>query len=209
MIKNDRLNAIVDELKDINILLDIGTDHGLVIKKALSQKIIKAAIAADISPNALNQARANLVNENVEYYVTDGFKGIKETFDGVVIAGMGAETIINILKHAPNKKEMKFVLQANGKYDILRTYLANNNYKIINETIVYDKFYYIIISAIKGDGKLSFEEIYLGPILMNKKTSIPFYEHLLKKEINLLNKVEENNKQPIYQKIKWLKDKIR
>lgn len=207
MIKNNRIDALVEHTKGITTLLDIGTDHGLVIKKAIDNKYIKKAIAADISKNALNQARNNLTNYPVEFIVSDGFKNIKSKYDGVVIAGMGSETIIKILKEAPNE-DVIFILQPNAKYDILRKYLMNSDFKIIDETIILDKFYYVIIKVIRGRIKLTDSDIYLGPILRNKKSSISYYEHLLKRNNELISKVQNDNKGTITKQIKWLNDII-
>jgi len=208
MIKNNRINALVDETKGIDTLLDIGCDHGLVIKRALEKKNIKKAIASDISENALSQAKANLTNSNVKFVVSDGFNKIKEQYDGVVIAGMGAETIIKILNKAP-LSEKTYILQPNGKYDILRKYLENNNFKIIDEVLIFDKFYYVLIKVVRGDMNLNEKDIYLGPILRTKKSSISYYENLLKINENLLSKVQGDNKETILKQISWLKDIIR
>lgn len=207
MIKNNRINALVEATKGINTLLDIGSDHGLVIKHALDKNYINKAIAADISNNALNQARSNLEKYQVIFKVSDGFENINNAFDGVVIAGMGSETIKKILNKAPKENKI-YILQPNGKYDILRKYLNDNNFKIIDETIIFDKFYYIIIKAKRGEMKLSNEDIYLGPILRTKKSSISYYENLLKINRNILSKIQGNNKGTILNKILWLNDII-
>jgi len=90
MIKNKRLNFIASLIdKNTNILLDIGTDHGYLIKKAFDNGKIRKAIATDINELPLNNAKNNLTNYNVEFILTDGFKGVKSEFDLVVIAGMG------------------------------------------------------------------------------------------------------------------------
>ncbi|WBL31401.1 SAM-dependent methyltransferase [Candidatus Phytoplasma sacchari] len=42
-----RIYFIATLLKGYNVVLDIGTDHGLVLKKAFDLKYIKKAIATD------------------------------------------------------------------------------------------------------------------------------------------------------------------
>src|SRR5690625_4222163 len=106
MIKNKRLSYIVNLFNENNdYLLDIGTDHGYLIKDAFLKGKIKNAIATDINEEPLNNAKRNLKDFNVKYILTDGFKKINEDYNTVVIAGMGGNLISNILldaKHDEN-----------------------------------------------------------------------------------------------------------
>lgn len=188
MIRDNRLYSIVELIdKEHKILLDIGVDHGFLIKKAFDANKIKQAIAADINELPLENAKKNLSGYNVSYILSDGFKNIKTNFDLVAIAGLGANTIIEILKAAPNN-DITYILQANNKVERLRDYLTNNEYKIIDELIVLENDrYYIIIKAIKGHQALTDIEKYLGPILMTKVSSKPYYEHKLQQFYYLIN----------------------
>ncbi|WP_246833679.1 SAM-dependent methyltransferase [Texas Phoenix palm phytoplasma] len=47
---------IVSLIKGYSVVLDIGTDHGLVLKKALQLKYINKGIAVDIKINPLKRA---------------------------------------------------------------------------------------------------------------------------------------------------------
>ncbi|WP_162140078.1 tRNA (adenine(22)-N(1))-methyltransferase [Haploplasma axanthum] len=206
MIKNKRIDALVDETKGINTLLDIGCDHGLVIKKAFENKNIKKAIASDVNEMPLESAKKNLKGFDVEFIVSNGFENIKDKFDGVVIAGMGAMLISNILEKAP-EGDITYILQANSKLEVLREYLSNNNFKIIDEIVVFEKFYYIIIRAVRGNEKLNEKELYLGPILMKKTSSISYYQNLLDRYYRLIN-LEGTNSDVILQRVKWLESII-
>lgn len=193
MIKNNRLDALVAKTNGINTLLDIGTDHGLVIYKALKLDYIKNAIANDINVKPLNMARKTLKDYDIEYVLGNGFKNVNSKFDGVMIAGMGGNLISEILLDAPSDNNIKYILQANNKYERLRTFLVNNNYKIIDEELVYDNHYYVIMTVIRGKQVLSEEEIYLGPFLMKKKSSIEYYQHVLNHYKQLYEKHDVDN----------------
>lgn len=210
MIKDNRLNTIASLIdKNTNTLLDIGTDHGYLIKIAFQQNLIKKAIASDINKMPLATAQTNLKDYNVEFVISNGFENIKTKIDTVVIAGMGANLINKILDKAPEDKNITYILQANNKVEKLRQYLSDNNYLIIEEIIVKEKdYYYIVIKTIRGKNKLSFSEVYLGPIIKTKKSSLPYYENKLehikklikfgaresafKEEIKLLEKTIKN-----------------
>lgn len=188
MIKDDRLYSIASLIdKNSHTLLDIGVDHGYLIKIAFDNNKIKKAIAADINEKPLNSAKANLINYNVTYVLSNGFEKINDEFDVVVISGLGANTIKDILKLAP-KDNITYILQANNKVERLRKYLSSNNFKIIDEVLVYENDrYYVILKVVRGNQTLSEEEIYLGPVLMNKKSSKAYYQHQLDHYNDLIN----------------------
>ena len=48
MARNKRIDSIVEALKGYHTALDIGTDHGYVLKHALDQHYIKKGIASDL-----------------------------------------------------------------------------------------------------------------------------------------------------------------
>ena len=190
MIKNNRIDALVEKTKGINTLLDIGCDHGYVILEAFKKDYIKKAIASDINIKPLKSAENNLKEYPVEFILGDGFKKVTSSFDGVVIAGMGSNLITNILLDAPSDNNIKYILQGNNKYENLRLFLNENNYQIIDEELIYDKHYYIIITAIRGKQTLSTEDIYLGPLLKNKLSSLDYYKH----RYNHLKSISNENK---------------
>ena len=74
----NRIDLIVSLTKGYDTVLDIGTDHGLVLKKALDLGYIKKGIASDINKEPLNQAKENLSSYPVSFYLSDGFKNIRK-----------------------------------------------------------------------------------------------------------------------------------
>lgn len=191
MIKNKRLAFLTKLIKeDQNTLLDVGTDHGYLIKNAFLNNKIKKAIATDINIEPLNNAKKNLVGFDVDFILTDGLKNIKQDYNTVVISGMGGNLISNILENAKLDENINYILQPNNKEKNLRVFLMNNNFKIVDEHVIYDKKYYVVIEAKRGKMKLSKEDLVLGPILKNKKTSENYYKHLIKWYNYIVNKNE-------------------
>lgn len=203
MIKNNRISAIVSLTKGINTLLDIGCDHGLVIKEALDNNYIKQGIASDINVGPLNSAKTNLKGYPVKFVLSDGFLNINDNYDGVVIAGMGAHLICNILKNAPKDENITYILQPNGRYEILRKYLSENNFKIVNEILVYEKRYYVVLKVTRGKEKLTEQEIYLGPYLSKQSSSKEYYQMVLDKYYQVIKNSGIVEKE-IKQKVLWL-----
>lgn len=205
--RRNRLDEIIKFVDKGSYVIDIGTDHGLTLKKLFDANIISKAIAADLREGPLSQAKENLANYNVKFYLSDGFKSILDkTFDTAIISGMGSHLITNILDENA-KKDILLILQPNDKEERLREYLSNNWYKIIDETVLYDKHYYVIIKAIYEEAKLSEEDIYVGPILKTKKESLEYYKYKRKHLNNLLKHVDNVTKEDFKSKIKVL-DKV-
>lgn len=184
----NRIKSIVSLIDPVDTLLDIGTDHGLVIIEAFLQKKINQAIASDINEGPLKSAYENIKNENFQtkttFLQTDGFFGINQKYDGVVITGVGYKTIEHILK-MPHQTPKYYILGAQSQLEELRLFLSSNNFKIIDELIYYNKRDYVFIKIIKGKQKLSEKELLLGPILMNKKEALNYYI----KQLNSLNAI--------------------
>ena len=204
MARSKRLTFIASLTKGYHTVLDIGTDHGLVLKKAFDLGFITHGIAADIKEKPLNQAKRNLKKYQVDYVLSDGFKAIHQPFDLAIIAGMGAYTICDILKDAP-KKDITLILQANDRHEHLRTFLADHQFQLINEYIIDDGFYYVIMVVRYGNMTLSKEDAFLGPILKHKIEAIPYYQQQLRQFKRIVTKADEMKKQEIQAKIDVLK----
>ena len=176
--------GLIDKNKKV---IDIGTDHGLVPLYLAKNGISKEILATDISEKSLDKLRSALTPElenKISTKVTDGFKGIVEDENQVaVIAGMGANTIIDIidqsLDFAHNLDYM--ILASNINTEKLRVYLIDNGFEIINDFLTCDNGkYYDIIKAKFGNGEnLSIGEIYYG------KDDIVGKSEILKEKLNI------------------------
>lgn len=193
----NRLDTIVSKLKGYNTLCDIGTDHGYVIKKAIDLGYVKDAIAADISIGPLNQAKSNLANYPVEFILSDGFENINIDYDVCVIAGLGGNTIYEIMKKA-NNLNAKYILVPNNHQPYLRERLADLGYKIIAETVVLEKNnFYFVMEVEKGTMNLTKEDMYLGLNVLPREVAKLFYQEEIKKNIDLLEKVPLEKREEI------------
>lgn len=200
MARNKRIDFLAELTKGYDTVLDIGTDHGLVLKKAFEKGYIKKAIASDLREEPLNQAKANLEEYPVSFVLSDGFKKIKMDFDLAIIAGMGAYLITEILKDAP--KDKTFILQANDKQEILRSYLNDSGFEIVDEFVIHDKFYYVMIIVRAGQMSLLEDDLYLGPKLKYKPEAKPYYQHKIKQYQKIINHVDEDRQKELLKLIK-------
>lgn len=129
---------------------DIGTDHGFLPVYLAQTGRARKIIASDLSLGSLSSARHSAsrygVTEAVEFRQADGLDGICENdVDTVVIAGVGGETILDMLSRAPwtvgaaRNGRLKLILQAQTKLDVLRDFLRDMGYNISSEQAVVDR----------------------------------------------------------------------
>ena len=198
-----RLKRIKDYIYPARIIMDIGCDHGYLIKLAFDDektKIIKA-YAVDNKNGPLNQAKDNLIEyDNVIYLLQDGLSTFYDDVDCVIIAGMGGDLIIRILNDFFNKTtinhNLKFILEANKHSEKVREFMFNNGFIIDNESIIYeDNKYYEIDSFVKGNIKYNDYDIMFGPINLKERNKefIDKWNNLLIEYKKIVQKIDDNN----------------
>ena len=195
MIKlSKRLEAISSLIPINSNVIDVGCDHALLDIYLYQQKMVKKIIASDINANALNNAKENIkkakLEKNIETRLGNGLDTLKEedNIDTIVISGMGAHTIIGIIKNNLNKLKNinTIIIQSNTKLMLLRKEITRLNYIIDNEIVVKDSNkIYTVIKFIKGKKHYNKKELYFGPILLKTNTNI--FQEYNKKELEKLN----------------------
>ena len=196
MARNKRIAFLAELTKGYDRVLDIGTDHGLVIKTAFEKGYIKDAIASDLREKPLKQAEKNLKNYPTIFVQSDGFLNVNQTFDLAIISGMGSFLICDILDHSP-KHDVVYILQANDKIEVLRSYLMDHDFKIVDEYLVFEKFYYVVLKVVKGKMKLTEKDLYLGPILKNKMEAKNYYAIKIQQIEKIINRADSKRKEEL------------
>lgn len=200
---SSRLKLISEFVPLNSKVMDIGCDHGLLDIYLYQNKIVKKIIASDINFSALNNAieniKANKLEKEIETRLSDGLENIhaEDEIDTLVIAGMGSNTIVNMLKKDIKKldKIKTIIIQSNTKLEFLRSEIVKLNYYIADEAIVEDnKKIYIVIKFIKGRRKYTKKELYFGPILISTKSLVfqKYTKDNLKKLQCILSSVPKN-----------------
>jgi tRNA (adenine22-N1)-methyltransferase len=183
---NKRLDAVKELIEPCDVLMDVGSDHGFLPLYLLSNRIIKKAVIGDLNHGPLEQARKNFrdfTNLNYVFVLSDGISAYHDKLDAVVIAGMGFETIQNILVQDINRfKEIpQIIIQSNTKVDKLREFLNKNDFTILDELLVKDRKYYYPVIKVKYNQNclvLNQKELLFGPILIKKNLNI-FKDYLI------------------------------
>lgn len=147
-------------------LLDVGTDHGYVPIHLIKNRIIKHAIASDISAPSLKKAQKEIekngLNNDIETRVGSGLEVIHrgDEIDLVVVAGMGGVLISQLLETSKDliqRSGFTFIFQPIQAPQELRRYLAQNDFVISDEVFLKssDKYYQIIVARYKTNPSLA------------------------------------------------------
>lgn len=159
-----RLNVIAS-LVDSNKIIDIGCDHAL-LDIYLTNKGINC-VAIDNKETVLDKARENIKKNNlldkIKIICSNGLENYNVLGnENVIIAGMGTNTILNIIQNKEFNKINTLIIQSNNNLYELRKKICKLGYYIDKEIVIFDKKYYNIIRFKKGFKKYSYFDYYFG-----------------------------------------------
>lgn len=181
-----RLECIASKVRKGIGVADVGTDHAYIPLLLLERGYMGNIIATDINEGPLNKARLNLsahdADKRVKLYLCDGLELCPpELVDDIIIAGMGGDVISSILDRATwcLREDTQLILQPVTKPEILRYWLINNGFAIIDEAILKENgTIYQIITAKPGKScAYSDAELFTGRFDMISNDPL-FKEHI-------------------------------
>lgn len=190
---SSRLRFISSLISPVEVIADIGSDHGYIPADLLKNDIAKKIIATDISAPSVQKAidlmeKLNL-SEKSDFRVGNGLEVLNvDEADTVIIAGMGGKLIFEILQNGyKNKFKEKIptlVLQPVQQVGDLRYFLIKNDFDILDEHIFVDqgKVYQVMISR-----KINSEKTHsLYKIDLNNQVQIKYGTINIKKKSQVL-----------------------
>ena len=148
--KQKRLEAICSFLAIEDRFIDIGCDHAYV-PIYMAKKGATHILATDIHENALNVAKENIkknhLENTIETLLSDGLDNVDtKNYDTLVLAGMGANTILSILDNKEKIEPIrKIIIQANNDLEKLRQTMMSQKYLLKEEKILEEKGHYYVI----------------------------------------------------------------
>ncbi len=166
-----RLRAVAGLVPPGARLADVGTDHAYLPAALILEGKIPFAIAADLRQGPLARARATVRARGLEgkiaFRLCDGLSGIRpDEVDAVAVAGMGGETISEVLAAAPwtRERDVPLILQPMSSMPDLRAWLIGNGYKIVTEVLAQEgDALYTALSVRAGEREeLSPAELWAG-----------------------------------------------
>jgi tRNA (adenine22-N1)-methyltransferase len=203
MIKlSKRLSTAAGMMIPGNRLADVGTDHGWVPVYLVQTGAIPSALAMDIGKGPLQRAQEHIeeygLSDRIECRLSDGLAAYdKGECDTVLIAGMGGELIIDILKKGREKLTdgMQLILSPHTHAELVREYVDSCGYKLMDEICVYDegKYYFLMDVRVEiGKTRESDSSVgyFISHILVEKKD--PVYLEYLKAQLAKYRNILEN-----------------
>ena len=140
-----RLALCAGFVREGTVLCDVGTDHAYLPIWLLKTGKISRALACDIRPGPLETARKDgakyEAGEGLSFRLSDGLRQVSpEEAKDVVIAGMGGELILRIVKETPWLRDpgKRLVLQPMSSVPELRLGLAEAGFQVLEEEAVID-----------------------------------------------------------------------
>ncbi len=154
-----RLAACAELVSGKGTACDVGTDHAYLAAHLLEKDICREVIASDVAEGPLEAAKSTLnrygLADRARVILSDGLKQVpSEGVTDVVIAGMGGETIVHILSQCDwIKSDVNLILQPMTKAPLLRKWLCENGFDILEEKIVHEGKFYYTVMLVKYSGK--------------------------------------------------------
>ncbi len=213
---SNRLRVISDFVPNNSFILDIGCDHALLdVYCALRKENVKC-IASDINPKPLEFAENNVmkydVSDKVKVSLGDGLDTFEFGVDTIVLSGLGASTIVEILSRKKSIIALvkRIIVSSNNDYYSLRKSICDLGFTIADESLVYENDkYYPIICFVKGKSDYNYFELLYGPVLLKKKESlfVDYLSSLRDKLIRICPHITDKSKQKgFYKEISFIDD---
>lgn len=187
-----RLQAIADRVPEGARFADIGTDHGHLPLWLLRAGRLQAAIACDLREGPLDHARENArfhgLSDGVSFRLAAGLDAVgAEECDTISIAGMGGETIADILQDAPWTAQgaHTLLLQPMTMLPQLRQWLWAHGYQILEETVCREGNRFYVILTAQGGGmpqEKPLSACYISPALLKAQGASDYLQALCQRE---------------------------
>lgn len=187
---SNRLQTCASLVTGKGIACDVGTDHAYLAAYLVQSGRCAHVIASDIVEGPLRFARQTLekyhLTQQIQLIQSDGLAQIPpEGVSDVILAGMGAETICEILEAAPwLQNDVNLILQPMSKHDYLRMWLADHAFALLCELPAQDDQVYTILQAsYTGERRhLSPVEALLGALDLSDPLAKAYVERLIRRQ---------------------------
>ncbi|OPY58354.1 MAG: tRNA (adenine(22)-N(1))-methyltransferase [Pelotomaculum sp. PtaU1.Bin035] len=214
-----RLASLATFVPPGSIAADIGTDHAYLPIFLVEKGICPVVIATDIKDGPFRSASCKVKEHNLEGKVIlrqgDGLKALEPLeADVLVLAGMGGNTIREILSASPHILcwTKRLVIQPMADAAGLRFWLAANGWKIADELLIEeDGRIYLIITAEQGLEETADPiHLELGPRLLEKKDPLmkAYLEKIVMKYERVLSGLSAATSKAAHEKAVNLKRKV-
>ncbi|MCR5333035.1 MAG: class I SAM-dependent methyltransferase [Bacilli bacterium] len=186
---SERLLAIANLIHPGSNVIDVGADHGLLEKYLIESGKVESIFAVENKKGPFEILKNNLKDYDVNISLSDGLDEMPPETNVIVLAGMGGNLILDILKKDVNKLNgiEQIVVDAHRDAELVRREIIKLGYRIEKEKIVVEnKIYYFIISFVKGKSAYKDVELEWGYNVSNDPLFREFKMKELRRLVNTL-----------------------
>ncbi len=176
-----RLQKICDLVPPCEAMADVGTDHGFVPASLLETKKAKRVIATDVSGPSLEKCRPHQRHYGEESFAMrlgDGLLPLGPgEVDGVVIAGMGGDTILEILGRGREVVDSLswMILQPMQQRQTMCQGLRDLGWRVARHELVKDRKKFYHIYRVEREGEELTEDLYPRTLLESEDDLVDEY----------------------------------
>jgi tRNA (adenine22-N1)-methyltransferase len=150
-----RLRAVAEMVPGGSRVADIGTDHGVLPRRLVESDRASHCVATELCARRLAPDALEPGSSAVEVRVGDGLGplGPEDRLDVLVLAGLGARTMLRILDD-PRLERLavrRLVLQPQSETARLRRWLIDRGFRIVDERLILDRGHYYVVLAAEPD----------------------------------------------------------
>ncbi len=197
-----RLQCIAEHVPVGSALADVGTDHAYLPLYLLQEKIVSYAIGSDLRTGPLSRARENAqtagLYDQLTLRLAAGLDAVAPHECNVIsIAGMGGETIAEILTAAPWTAQgaHTLLLQPMTRIAELRRFLRVHGYRICAEYVCREERRFYVVLQVQGGGTPEMPapalwDCYVSRALLQAAQAQPYLTALLRRERHALAGME-------------------
>ena len=140
-----RLRTAAEQVRMGTRVADVGCDHGKLAAWLIQSGRAAFVTATDLRPMPLEKARTLFAQMHMEdrtqTVLCDGLSGVDPAdAQDVVVAGLGADSIVDILRAAPwlRDPQRRLILVPASHHERLRRMLYADGFALLSETAVFE-----------------------------------------------------------------------
>ena len=198
---DNRLKAVASQIKS-PVHIDIGSDHGHLLKALLAAGRIERGIAIENKQQPLENSQRTLEGLAADVRLGDGLEAAKtDEANSLSICGMGGSAMVQILESHPDRIPPSVVLQPNNRPELVREWGLNGGFHLVDEQIAYGYWAYQVLTFAKSSDEpdavyegLDLDAALLfGPRIIRSES--PEFVARLNEERDYLRRLDQLNEQ--------------
>ncbi len=193
------MQKIADMVIPKESVADIGTDHGYIPAYLLDEGICTGAILTDIAAGPLQRAKSHFEEYglNAEFRQGPGLEIIENgEVSSVIIAGMGGETITDILGKDIEKSHSfrRIIIQPRTYIGELRVWLSENGFRFTDYALCRENKRICEIMAVEPGYAEIKENPVFSEFLLSRKDPLTkeYIERMIRSKKSILKEIKKS-----------------